>query len=406
MVSDSKDITPRTIRAHNLGAGSVTTAKAGKKIIHTAAADPTTAADAGTGYEVGSLWNNTSSGEIFICKDSSEENSVWIGQEGENINLVQHAQGSSDGYVWGGDGGPSMSPRFRDNIEKYSFSSDANATDSGEFNQVIRNFRAGKYGTTLFSLGGQRASNPAPSTSVVDTIDSFPTTAPHPVSDHGELTGGTFQYGGANDNSTHTFVHGGEWGGVQYVDTIQKVGKASTANSTDVGETASAENGATGCPDSIGSQGFQTAGRTQPGSTYRTDIQKYSMASDGNGSDTGDELSQAYTGHATASDESHGFAYTGYIGPPGGVHGQDDIDRFGFNSPYSGSDVGEMTNNPYSDSSGGQMSSTHGYKAGGYNPAGESYIDVIDKFAYASPYASEDVGDLTESKSGTWGASV
>ena len=405
-MSEGKQYIPDQFAGREFKAASVTQAKVSTKLYKTSSSDPAASDDTGLGYAVGTIWTNTTSGQVFICTDASAENSVWRGQEGDNINLVQHAQGSSDAYTWGGDGGPSMSPRFRDNIEKYSLSSDGNATDSGEFNQVIRNFRAGKYGTTLFSLGGQRASNPAPSTSVVDTIDSFPTTAPHPVSDHGELTGGTFQYGGANDNSTHTFVHGGEWGGVQHVDTIQKVGKASAANSTDVGETASAENGAEGCPDSIGSQGFQTAGRTQPGSTYRTDIQKYSMASDGDGSDTGDELSQAYTGHATASDESHGFAYTGYIGPPGGVHGQDDIDRFAFSSPYSGSDVGEMTNNPYSDSSGGQMSTTHGYKTGGYNPAGESFIDVIDKFAYASPYASEDVGDLTESKAGTWGASV
>ena len=88
MVSDSKDITRRTVRAHNLGAGSVTTAKAGKKIIHTEAADPTTAADAGTGYAVGSVWNNTASGEIFVCTDSSEEDSTWYGQEGENINYL------------------------------------------------------------------------------------------------------------------------------------------------------------------------------------------------------------------------------------------------------------------------------------------------------------------------------
>ena len=78
MVSDSKDITPRTIRAHNLGAASITTAKAGKKIIHTASADPTTAADAGTGYAVGSVWCNTSSGEVFVCTDSSEEDSTLL----------------------------------------------------------------------------------------------------------------------------------------------------------------------------------------------------------------------------------------------------------------------------------------------------------------------------------------
>ena len=77
MVSDSKDITPRTIRAHNIAANAITTAKVGKKIIHTASADPTTAADAGTGYEVGSLWNNTSSGEIFVCTDSSEEDCTF-----------------------------------------------------------------------------------------------------------------------------------------------------------------------------------------------------------------------------------------------------------------------------------------------------------------------------------------
>ena len=32
MVSDSKDITPRTIRAHNIAANAITTAKVGKKL--------------------------------------------------------------------------------------------------------------------------------------------------------------------------------------------------------------------------------------------------------------------------------------------------------------------------------------------------------------------------------------
>tara|TARA_B100001964_G_scaffold228989_1_gene280782 strand:+ start:788 stop:2008 length:1221 start_codon:yes stop_codon:yes gene_type:complete len=406
MVSDSKDITPRTIRAHNLGAGSVTTAKVGKKIIHTAAADPTAASDAGTGYEVGSLWNNTSSGEIFICKDSSEENSVWIGQEGENINLVQHAQGSSDGYVWGGDAGPGQSPRYQDDIEKYSFSSDANASDSGEYNKAATFALGAKYSSTLFAIGGRQADNPASTPlALVETISSFPTTAPHPVTDHGELTGGTWRDGGLNDSGTHTYMHGGSWD-ESVADTIEKFAKASASSSTDVGETASVEDRAVGCPDSIGSQGFQTAGRNQPGSTYRTDVQKYSMASDGAGSDTGNELSQAYTGHVTATDESYGFAYTGYIGPPGGIHGQDDIDRFAFSSPYAGTDVGEMSDGPYQDSGQNQMSATHGYKTGGMNPSGESYIDVIDKFAYASPYSSEDVGNLTVAKTATSGASV
>ncbi len=376
MVSDSKDIIPRTIRAHNLGAGSVTTAKVGKKIIHTAAADPTAASDAGTGYEVGSLWNNTSSGEIFICTDSSEENSIWYGQEGENVNLTQYTGGSATGYIYGG------TPAY-DGIESLSFSSDGDSTDTSDEMTENRYGGAGaKSSTYMFAAGDYGPSSPTTETAA---IDSYTISSPHTYADWGEITqdAGKTLFSSHNDSS-YAWTAGGY---PAPSNTIQKFATNAAASTTDVGELATAIRNQVGLTDTIGGYGY-TCGGDNPSPAQINEIQRFSLTSDGNADDVGD-LTQVTGVTSGGASETHGFCVEG-VDPSA-----TDINKFAWGSSGNATDVAEASRVMNSGlTRPGLHTTTHWYQTGGYTHPATSAVDTIDKISFTAPYPLTDVGEI------------
>ena len=353
MVSDSKDITPRTIRAHNLGAASITTAKVGKKIIHTASADPTAASDAGTGYEVGSLWNNTSSGEIFICVNSSEENANWKGQEGENVNDPFTIQGSGYGYSCGHMLDPG-SPVQPGNINRYAMVSSGNGTDVGEMATAVRDIQSGSirddsYG---FAVGGIN-----PPSKSQDFIQRFTLASPTTVVDIGEMIKKP-HYSSGSTNGSYGFVYGGRDNNPPEanVDTIEKFALAAPpVTATDSGmEISNVTERGTGLSDTANAYGYQIGGV---------------------------ELNPT--------------------GPWGS--GMDVVEKFSFTGSGSATDVTEATQGELKPS--GTSSITHGFLAGGAPKASYVDVNIVEKFAYTSPHTVDDVGDLTQVRSGIMAAS-
>ena len=77
---------PRRFEGRHFTSGSVTQGKASKKLFVTSASDPAATDDTGLGYDEGTTWVNTSTGQIFICTADSAENATWKGQEGDDIN--------------------------------------------------------------------------------------------------------------------------------------------------------------------------------------------------------------------------------------------------------------------------------------------------------------------------------
>ena len=382
MVSDSKDINPRTVRAHNLGTGSVTTAKAGKKIIHTEAADPTSASDAGTGFEVGSLWNNTSSGEVFICTNSSEEDSVWFGQEGENINLVQFTAGSATGYTIGG-----YNAGKKDTIYSLSLTSDASAVDTGEELTVARYNNAGAKSATNFFSSGDYPGGPGDT----HAIDAYTISSPHTYSDWGEITVDTSSTASTtgHNNDTYAWTVGGYPTGN---DTIQKYVTVSAANSTDVGEYPVGIRNAVGATDSISGYGYVFAGDT-PSPAQVGEIARFSLTSDGNAADVGN-LTQV-TGHTSCGPEaSYAFIVEG--NDPRAAW--DDLNRLAWTSSGDATDVGEVSRVMNSAKDNPSIhNSTHWYQVGGYTHPATAYVDTVDKISYTSPYPLTDVGEIGDS---------
>ena len=265
MVSDSKDITPRTIRAHNLGTSSVTTAKLGKKIIHTAAADPAATNDTGEGYAAGSLWCNTSSGEVFICTSSTAEDAAWMGQEGENVNVFT-VYGTGSAFQYGGW------PTNKETIERFSYSTPANATDSGELTVARRNCGSGQLKDKSYAYvakGMIQGPN-----AVVNQVGRFPFASTYDEADVGEFNTDSWYCGTACDG-TYGWVAGGTSPPTSVaIDNIEKVTFGSPAPTSDIGELSTTLEQVTGISDTVNSRAFFNSGYTYgPPATRVNNIQ-------------------------------------------------------------------------------------------------------------------------------------
>tara|TARA_B100000949_G_C14284247_1_gene453368 strand:+ start:2209 stop:3402 length:1194 start_codon:yes stop_codon:yes gene_type:complete len=382
MVSDSKDINPRTIRAHNIAANAITTAKVGKKIIHTEAADPTTAADAGTGYEVGSIWNNTSSGEVFICTDSSEEGSVWRGQEGENVNHSPAWQGLTYAYEMGGSyPGPTVST---DAISRYPLSAPYPQSDVGE--QAQAGFSSGNYvgpGNVGFQAGAY-----TPGSAYIGEVVSFPTAAASGVttSNQGELNQGGWAYGSNGWSPTHGYTFGGQEAPGGKLDTITDFTFASFASSDTTAEMADGRDFTASHDDATHS--YQSGG-WNPGTS--NNIDRYQKGTSTNSTDTGELVQSRYGVHGN-SDVDGGYGYANGGGGPPPLNEVDVIQRFPFASSTPSADIGEMATTGAYGSMRGASSMTHGHSSSRIGSPGPGTVRT--RFPFASSSAGADIGEV------------
>lgn len=297
-------------------------------------------------------------------------------------------QGTVAGYSSGGFGSnPDPSNPLEDHtrIDKFSFVSDASATDVGDLTQL----RAGSAGQTSpvagYTSGGCR--QPGPMSNV---IDKFPFASDGNATDVGDITLARTAVAGQSSlengylSGGTTSVNLGMWHNSSGRDEIDKFPFASDANATDVGNLSAARHGAGG--QSSTTHGY-TSGGTRSDSCNQID--KFPFASDSNAIDVGDIV--AYQGRAfMAAQSSDTSGYTAGGRQPNG--GQSTIDKFPFASDGNASDVGELLRSDCFAT--GQSSTASGYVTGGRS-AHCSDSCQIQKFPFASDNPSSGVGDLT-----------
>ena len=101
--------------------GSIGTAASGPTV---SASDP--AIDTNPSGGVGTQWANSSTGDFYVCTDATAGSNVWTNVDAAQDSIQPWAyQGANFGYASGG-GGPAS-----DVVDKYSYTSDSNATDVG-----------------------------------------------------------------------------------------------------------------------------------------------------------------------------------------------------------------------------------------------------------------------------------
>lgn len=154
---------------------------------------------------------------------------------------------SSHGYI---SGGSNTGAPYDNKIEKFSFSVDANATDVGDLT-VARMQVAGQSSSTHGYTSGGKAANPSPppSSMFTDVIDKFSFSTDGNATDVGNLSSGRYDHAGQSSIS-----NGYTSGGVQpspfgTKNIIEKFPFSSDANATDVGDLVVAQQYATGLQD-------------------------------------------------------------------------------------------------------------------------------------------------------------
>lgn len=292
-------------------------------------------------------------------------------------------QGSTSGYTSGGS-----TPSDSNVIDKFSFTSDGNASDVGDLT-VARSQAAGQSSSSSgYTSGGTPYSN---------VIDKFPFSSDGNATDVGDLTVGRKGVTGQS-SSASGYTSGGDTPTMSNV--IDKFSFTSDGNATDVGDLTVARTGVAG--QSSSSNGYTSGGRVPP---YQNVIDKFPFSSDANATDVGD-LTVARNYSAGQNSDSNGYTSAGlsnYSPPP--IVFENTIDKFPFSSDANATDVGDLT--AVRNGAAGQSSTASGYTSGGLTDNNFSTrTNIIDKFPFASDANATDVGDITVARNYNAGQQV
>jgi len=339
-----------------------------RKISHSLINGRAGAGTGGQGLKV--EWDSTNDGELH-----------WLDVDESSLEYVApfHFHNATNyGFTSGG-----LSSNV---IDKFSLSSDANATDHADLNSTRKNVGGcgGSSTTHGYVYGGYK--EPSPSHTY---IDKFSFTSTSNATEIGDITLGRWGYA-AQSSSDYGYCSGGRVGtGDTYTNVIDKTSFSVDGDSTDVGDLSQSRG------NGLGGHSSETYGYTSGGFTpsYTNTIDKFTFSSDANATDVGD-LTVARRDCAGQSSSTHGYTSGGH---PGGSD-TNVIDKFTFASDSNATDVGDLT--IAKDGAAGQSSSTYGYSSGGNT---SSQTNVIEKFSFTSDGNATDVGDLTRTVHGCSG---
>jgi len=336
--------------------------------IDTKSASNDPAVDTNPSDGVGHVWLNKTSGEMFICTDATVGANVWInigGGEGDIPDNSYKFQGTSYGYTAGDENSTSNV------IDKYSYTSQANATDVGDLSTPGGRQGGHKSQTHGWASGGTQNTN---------NIEKWAFASDgNAVDSNKNLTAAT-RFGAGASCETHG-VSGGGAGTGSLNNTIDKFSFSDSSNATDIGNLSVQRERSAG--HSSSTHGYMAGGSNfNAAPPFSNVIDKYSFTTDGNATDVGDITTGRSPDGGGASSETHGFTNGGYNG------GNDvTIDKFSFASDGNATDVGDLTvstRHPVTTSS-----TTHNYAAGGTSG------NQIQRHAFASSGNTVDWADLT-----------
>ena len=337
------------------------------------ASDPTISTNPSGG--VGTLWANTTSGEMYACTDATAGANVWINVGGGSGDVeLWSYPGVTYGYALGGG-----SPSPRSNVkERWSFSSDGNSADAGDLSVARQCYSGYSSRTHGYGAGGRTDGSPTS-----DIVDKFPYASNGNSTDVGNLT---VSCGSGSDSSSET--HGYTSGGVDNAsgNFICKTAYASDGNATDVGDTQQGRYGQ--CGHSSETHGYVVGGTWTGHSNALHIIEKFTFASDGNATDVGNLTTSRGDRCSGNSSATHGYTAGGH----NAAAYTNIIDKHTFSSNANATDVGDLTQSKLGMAGAGSL--TFGYWAGGSTGGSQSRIE---KSSYATDGNSTNVGDCTVS---------
>lgn len=322
-------------------------------------------------------WLNLSS-VSDLSEDSDITNFVFTEGGAPAGPGIAFAQGETEAFTFGG-------VPYKTDINRYSFTTDGNATDVGDLAQTygfVASSSDTNGGNAYILIG-------TPSTSNTNRTQKFSyATGTNSV---GILVTeivntGYWGWGSSNQVDNYRFAmtipshpspfvpDGGYSGG------IEKFPIANEDAYSVVELTFTSPTGYVGCGQSVYSP---TNTYNFGGSSYTNTIERFPMASEDVITDVGN-LTGSYRGTGAATSDTHGYGHGGTLS--NGVN-QNVIQKWSLSTDEDATDVGDLTNTHRITS--GSSSTTYGYRHGGY-----STDNTIDKWSFSVDGNATDVGDL------------
>ena len=331
------------------------------------ASDPVIATNPSGG--VGTEWQNTTTGEVFVCTDATAGANVWknVGESSGNIAPWYMTNSSTSYFTVAGD---SINV-----VDRNAFASDANSTDWGDVTQARGAGGTSSSTTHGYYYGGWVGAN-------TNTMDKFTMVSAANSTDVGDMTYSGHHIGGITGPG-----YGYTAGGYSGQDQINKHSYASDGNATDVGNTRTSYAQRGGQSETYG----YMLGGTSPNNSI---ISKIQFSDD------------TYTSSIANLRGTVGFVgctctAAGYVFVLGGTHGQSFIDKMSTASDSTSVATGGTLLVGIDIAAAGASSSSTGYVGGG---GVSSNTTQIQKFALSiSSGTSTDVGDLTVGHTNTGG---
>ena len=343
------------------GSGQIATVQG----ITTSSSDP--AVDTNPDGGLGTVWANTTSGEMYACTDATAGSNVWTNMGDGTGDIAPYVYaGSSYAYAVAGSW-----PVIK-TIDKYSLSSDGDGVYANFDLTASKTYMGSQHAQSLthgFIFGGYTSS-------ATNVIEKFSFSVDATAVDIGNLTTAHYNVGGCNSQSYAYRLGGGD----PSADVIDRVAMDSGTDAADVGDLIG--EATTPQTNTEGDTYGYLSGSSN--ATHVLTVQKVQLVSSANSVDTGSNLTVARAGGGTSSSTTHGYTAGGPDAPPTVT-----IDRYAFGSSSDATDVGDLAVAVRYCAS--ASSTTHGYNAG--NATGST--KDIEKYSYASSASGSRIGDLS-----------
>ena len=348
-------------------------------IVINSAVDP--AEDTNPTSGIGTLWVNTTSGEVYSCTDATTDANVWTNVGvGSSDNIAPYGAEIA-GYLVGGWAEPPSTGTLTA-IDKYAFASgSSNAVDHGDL-VTRRSANTGNWSATHgYSSGGYLGS----SQPKVQTVDKFAFAGSNVTATSIGNLNSAGMFGAGCSSETDGYHCGSYLGSGSYDNGIDKIVFSSDSVSHNVGSLNSHAN-----VENI-NENYSTTDGYVVGGDGNNKIDSFSFASEGQTSLVG-TLTQNRGQCSSQNTMTHGYSAGGYNTSNGSTLSS--IEKFAFGSSVtSTARSNDLT--AARRQNGGFTSTSHGYSCGGTDGGGD---DTIERFSTASDTATVDISNLSFGK--------
>ena len=348
-------------------------------IVINSAVDP--AEDTNPTSGIGTLWVNTTSGEVYSCTDATTDANVWTNVGGGSSDNIAPYGAEIAGYLVGGWAEPPSTGTLTA-IDKYAFASgSSNAVDHGDL-VTRRSANTGNWSATHgYSSGGYLGS----SQPKVQTVDKFAFAGSNVTATSIGNLNSAGMFGAGCSSETDGYHCGSYLGSGSYDNGIDKIVFSSDSVSHNVGSLNSHAN-----VENI-NENYSTTDGYVVGGDGNNKIDSFSFASEGQTSLVG-TLTQNRGQCSSQNTMTHGYSAGGYNTSNGSTLSS--IEKFAFGSSVtSTARSNDLT--AARRQNGGFTSTSHGYSCGGTDGGGD---DTIEKFSTASDTATVDISNLSFGK--------